>query len=61
MFSSILSADVRGITGVPIFVETDISDGFPGPSLGLITPPLFLLSPFWNGNVSSSPFGFTGS
>lgn len=30
MFSSILSADVRGITGVPIFVETDISDGFPG-------------------------------
>ena len=30
MFSSILSADVRGITGVPIFVETDISDGLPG-------------------------------
>lgn len=30
MFSSILSADVRGIMGVPIFVETDISDGLPG-------------------------------
>lgn len=30
MFSSILSADVRGITGVPILVETDISDGLPG-------------------------------
>lgn len=30
MFSSILSADVRGITGVPIFVEADISDGMPG-------------------------------
>lgn len=30
MFSSILSADVRGITGVPIYVETDISDGLPG-------------------------------
>lgn len=30
MFSSVLSADVRGITGVPIFVETDISDGLPG-------------------------------
>lgn len=30
MFSSILSADVRGITGIPILVETDISDGLPG-------------------------------
>lgn len=30
MFSSILSADVRGIQGVPICVETDISDGLPG-------------------------------
>lgn len=30
MFSSVLSADVRGIFGVPIFVETDISDGLPG-------------------------------
>ena len=30
MFSSVLSADVRGITGVPILVETDISDGLPG-------------------------------
>lgn len=30
MFSSVLSADVRGITGVPICVETDISDGLPG-------------------------------
>lgn len=30
MFSSVLAADVRGITGVPIFVETDISDGLPG-------------------------------
>ena len=30
MFSSVLSADVRGIVGVPIFVETDISDGMPG-------------------------------
>ncbi len=30
MFSSVLSADVRGITGVPIFVETDVSDGLPG-------------------------------
>ncbi|MGN0335629.1 MAG: YifB family Mg chelatase-like AAA ATPase [Lachnospiraceae bacterium] len=29
MFSSILSADVRGITGVPVLVETDISDGLP--------------------------------
>lgn len=30
MFSSILSADVRGINGVPIFVETDVSEGLPG-------------------------------
>lgn len=30
MFSSILSADIRGITGVPIRVETDVSDGLPG-------------------------------
>lgn len=30
MFSSVLSADVRGITGEPIYVETDISDGLPG-------------------------------
>lgn len=30
MFSSVLSADVRGITGVPILVETDVSDGLPG-------------------------------
>ena len=30
MFSSVLTADVRGITGVPIWVETDISDGLPG-------------------------------
>ena len=30
MFSSVLTADVRGITGVPILVETDISDGLPG-------------------------------
>ena len=30
MFSRVLSADVRGINGVPIFVETDISDGLPG-------------------------------
>lgn len=30
MFSSVLSADVRGIFGVPILVETDISDGLPG-------------------------------
>jgi len=30
MFSSVLSADVRGINGVPISVETDISDGLPG-------------------------------
>ena len=30
-------------------------------SLGLITLPFLLLSPFWNGNVYSSPFGFTGS
>lgn len=30
MFSSVLTADVRGITGMPIFVETDISDGLPG-------------------------------
>ena len=30
MFSSVLAADVRGIRGVPIFVETDISDGLPG-------------------------------
>lgn len=30
MFSSVLSADVRGICGVPILVETDISDGLPG-------------------------------
>lgn len=30
MFSSVLSADVRGIMGVPIRVETDISDGMPG-------------------------------
>ena len=30
MFSSVLSADVRGIMGVPILVETDISDGLPG-------------------------------
>ncbi len=30
MFSSVLSADVRGIMGVPILVETDVSDGLPG-------------------------------
>ncbi len=30
MFSSVLSADVRGIAGVPIYAETDISDGLPG-------------------------------
>ena len=30
MFSRVLSADVRGINGVPISVETDISDGLPG-------------------------------
>ena len=30
MFSSVLSADVRGIHGVPIMVETDVSDGLPG-------------------------------
>lgn len=30
MFSSVLSADVRGIRGVPIFVETDVSEGLPG-------------------------------
>lgn len=30
MFSSVLSADVSGIAGVPVFVETDISDGLPG-------------------------------
>ncbi len=30
MFSSVLSADVRGIKGMPIFVETDVSDGLPG-------------------------------
>lgn len=30
MFSSVLTADVRGIAGVPIWVETDISDGLPG-------------------------------
>ncbi len=30
MFSSVLSADVRGVFGVPIFVETDVSDGLPG-------------------------------
>ena len=30
MFSSVLSADVRGITGMPIWVETDVSDGLPG-------------------------------
>lgn len=30
MFSSIMSADVRGIVGVPIMVETDVSDGLPG-------------------------------
>lgn len=30
MFSSILCADVRGIQGVPICVETDISEGLPG-------------------------------
>ena len=30
MFSSVLSADVRGIFGVAILVETDISDGLPG-------------------------------
>lgn len=30
MFSSVLSADVRGIHGVPIFVETDVSEGLPG-------------------------------
>ncbi len=30
MFSSVLSADIRGIKGVPIFVETDVSDGLPG-------------------------------
>ena len=30
MFSSVLSADVRGIRGVPILVETDVSDGLPG-------------------------------
>lgn len=30
MFSSILSADVKGIRGVPIYVETDISEGLPG-------------------------------
>ena len=30
MFSSVLSADVRGITGMPILVETDVSDGLPG-------------------------------
>ena len=30
MFSSVLSADVRGITGTPIVVETDVSDGLPG-------------------------------
>ena len=30
MFSSVLSADVRGITGVSILVETDVSDGLPG-------------------------------
>ena len=30
MFSSVLSADVRGITGIPIYVEADISDGLPG-------------------------------
>ena len=33
MFSSILSADIRGITGIPIFVETDISDGLPGMTM----------------------------
>lgn len=33
MFSSILSADVRGITSIPIFVETDISDGLPGMTM----------------------------
>lgn len=30
MFSSILCADVRGIQGVPIEVESDISEGMPG-------------------------------
>ncbi len=30
MFSSVLSADVRGIHGVPIYVETDVSEGLPG-------------------------------
>lgn len=30
MFSSVLSADVRGIQGIPISVETDISEGLPG-------------------------------
>ena len=30
MFSSVLTADVRGIMGVPIVVETDVSDGLPG-------------------------------
>ena len=30
MFSCVLSADVRGIFGVPILVETEISDGLPG-------------------------------
>lgn len=30
MYSSIMSADVRGIIGIPIMVETDISDGLPG-------------------------------
>ena len=30
MFSSVLTADVRGIAGTPIVVETDISDGLPG-------------------------------
>ena len=33
MFSSVMSADVRGIFGVPIFVETDVSDGLPGLSM----------------------------
>lgn len=30
MYSSVMSADVRGIVGVPIMVETDVSDGLPG-------------------------------
>ena len=33
MFSRVLSADICGIQGLPIFVEADVSEGLPGFSM----------------------------